>query len=116
MRTLNVRAEAGQATVELVGFLPLMVALGIGIFSLISAASCAEIAANSAHAGAIAVLQRGDPKTAAIKAIPKRLRKRAAVAVNDGRVSVAVTPSVPIPTLRKLLIGRSSATAGEVGR
>ena len=64
--------ESGQASVELVALLPLVVVIGLTALSLLAAHSAAEHAGQAAHAGAMAILQDGDPRRAARAAAARR--------------------------------------------
>ena len=92
----------GQASVELVAFLPLMVGLGFALFSVISAAAARELAAQAAEAGAIALLQDRDPRAAARAALPDD-RSGATIEVERRRVAVTVRPRGPIGRLNEAL-------------
>jgi hypothetical protein len=105
-------AECGQATIELVGFLPLAITLAFGAFTLISAYSARGTASSSAQAGAMALLQNQDPSEAAQNALPEGLKGKAKVIVAGRKVTVSVVPRGPIQTLNKQLVAKSSADAG----
>ncbi len=103
--------EAGQASVELVAFLPLMVVLGFALFSVVSAASARELASQAAEAGAVALLQDRDPRAAARAALPDD-GAGAEIEVAQRRVEVTVRPRGPIARLNAALEARAAAAAG----
>ena len=77
---------SGQATVELVGLLPLAVLVALAIGQLLAAGAARELAGHAAEAGAVALLQGGDPKAAARDALPGWVHGRANVHVAGRRV------------------------------
>jgi hypothetical protein len=103
--------EAGQATVELVALLPLVLLAGLAGAVVLSSHAAGEQAGQAAHAGAIALLQGGDPRAAAREALPRAARGRATISVSDHRVTVRVRPRVPIPGLASGLTGEATAAA-----
>ena len=70
------------------------------------------MADHAAEAGALAILQGGDPADAAREAVPGWARDRVAVDVSGKRVSVAVEPPSPFPGLADRLTAHASAHAG----
>ena len=106
------RAEGGQSTVELVALLPFLVALAFAGFTILAAHSAADQAAAAAQAGAMAMLQDGDPRDAARSALPEGARSRAAIAVRGRSVRVTVRPAGPVPSLTRSLTATSEADAG----
>jgi hypothetical protein len=113
----QLRGAHGQAAVELVGFLPLVVVLALTAFTAISAYTAHEQAGEAAEAAALALLQGGsDPRAAATEALPERARARAAIKLAGPRVHVRVLPRValPIPGLADRLAGEATANAGPI--
>jgi Flp pilus assembly protein TadG len=102
--------QRGQSTVELTGLLPLLVLLALGIHALLAAHAASEQAGTAAEAGAIALLQDRDPRTAARAALPGNAHRRATIAVDGRRITVTVRPAVPV--LAGHLTARSTADAG----
>jgi hypothetical protein len=88
--------QRGQATVELVGMLPVVAAIGIAAYTALAAQAAGEQAGHAAEAGAIAHLQDRDPRSAARAALPPAARRRTAIAVRGRRVTVRVRPPVPL--------------------
>ena len=105
------RGERGQSTVELVGMLPLVAALALGTGQLLAAGVAHELADHAAEAGAVAVLQGGDPEQAARAALPGWSHARVAVTVTGGRVRVRVTPAALVPGGADALASSAEAQA-----
>jgi hypothetical protein len=91
----GLRCPSGQSTVELVALLPLLLAVGVALVSLLSAGRAQEVAGNAAEAGAVALLQHREPRAAVRAALAGWPAERAQVRVADGRVTVRVTPAGP---------------------
>jgi Flp pilus assembly protein TadG len=105
-----VRSARGQSTVEVVALLPLLLAAGLAVFSLLSAGRAEEVAGNAAEAGAVALLQGREPRAAARAALAGWPSERADVRLLGRRVTVRVTPRGPFGARL-----RASATA-DAGR
>jgi hypothetical protein len=109
-------AERGQATVELLGLIPVAVAVGIAVFCVLAAGRARELAAHAAGAGAVALLQNGDPKAAARRAVGSSAGSME-VSVRGRVVTVEVSPPLPVRRLSPVLAATRSADAGpEPGR
>ena len=102
----GLRSPRGQSTVEVVGLLPLLLAVGLAVASLLSAGRAEEVAGNAAEAGAVALIQGREPRAAARAALAGWPPKRAQVRVQGRRVTVRVTPAGPFGARL-----RASATA-----
>jgi hypothetical protein len=102
--------DRGQATVELVGLLPLVAAVGLAAYTAIAAQAAHEQAGEAAHAGAIATLQDRDARAAAREALPPAARSHSAIALAGRRITVRVRPGVPLLATR--LEATSTADAG----
>ncbi len=100
----------GQASVELVGLLPLVVAVALAAWSAIAAHAAGEQAGAAAEAGAVALLQEADARAAARAALPDGVRAR--VRVTGRQVRVRVEPDLPLPGVAGLLAADASAHAG----
>jgi hypothetical protein len=105
----RVRATDGQATIEVVAVLPLVLLLGVAMMAMLAGRSASEAAAAAAHAGAMALIQGDDAKAAARAAIPGR---EASIDVRSRRVRVVVRPPLRLPFAPDLLTGRAAADAG----
>jgi hypothetical protein len=107
--------ERGQASIEVIAFLPLVVLVALVIFSVIAAHAADEQAGEAAEAGALMLLQGGgNARDAASDALPKSARRQATITVSGHRVHVAVRAHtvLPIPGLADLLAGEAQADAG----
>jgi Flp pilus assembly protein TadG len=86
----------GQSTVEVVGLLPLLLAVGLGVFSLLGAGAAREAANGAAEAGAVALVQGRDGGAAARAALRGWPSRHARVTLAGRRVTVRVTPRGPL--------------------
>jgi Flp pilus assembly protein TadG len=111
VRGVRARSARGQSTVEVVGLLPLLLAAGLAVFSLLHAGRAEEVAGSAAEAGAVALLQGREPRAAVRAALAGWPKERAQVLVAGRRVTVRVTP--PGPFGARL---RASATANAGSR
>jgi Flp pilus assembly protein TadG len=102
----------GQAAVELVGLLPLLLAAGLGAFSLLGAGAAEEAAGVAAEAGAVALLQDRDPRGAARAALAGWPRADTRIRVAGRRVTVQVAPHGPLGGLDDRLAATATADAG----
>jgi hypothetical protein len=102
--------ERGQATVELVALLPLVMAIALAAATVLAGQAAAEQAGQAAEAGAIAILHGRDPEQAARSAIPARARARITRA--GSRITVTVRPPVPLGFLSAALEATATADAG----
>ncbi len=106
------RRQSGQASVELVAVLPLVVVVALAAAQLLAAGAAGELAAHASQAGAVAMLQGRDPSRAARLAVPDWSKSRLSVDVEGRRVSVRLRPVAIVPGLAGLLAAESSADAG----
>lgn len=104
--------ETGQASVELVALAPLLAAAVLAVSQLLAAGAAQELADHAAEAGAVALLQRTDPATAAREAVPGWSRGRVDVRVQGQHVRVRVRPRSFLPALAELLEATGEADAG----
>jgi hypothetical protein len=95
MRAGRLRSPAGQSTVEVVGLLPLLLAVGLAVGALLGAGRAEEAAGGAAEAGAVALLQGREPRAAARAALAGWPPKRVKIRVRGRRVTVRVTPAGP---------------------
>jgi hypothetical protein len=102
----------GQATVELVGVLPLAVLVALAVGQLLAAGAARELAGNAAEAGATAILQGTDPKDAAHDALPGWSDDHVEIAVSGRRVRVVLRPMPVIPGVADRLTATVVADAG----
>jgi hypothetical protein len=111
-RAVRLRPERGQATIELVALLPVLVAAGLLVMQLLIAGVTGEYAGHAAEAGALAILQDRDPVTAARSSLPSWTGRRVEVQVQGGRVRVRLRPRALLPALGDLLATSADAHAG----
>ena len=104
--------QQGQATVEVVALLPLVVAAALAIAALLAAGQARELAGHAAAAGAMAMLQGGDPAHAARAAAPGVPRTRMSVRVRGRTVRVRIRPRAPFGLPARLLEAAVVADAG----
>jgi Flp pilus assembly protein TadG len=90
------RSERGQSSVELVGLVPLLLAVGLGVSSLLGAGAASQAAGGAAEAGAVALIQGRDARDAARQALAGWPRGRTSITVRGRRVTVRVTPRGPL--------------------
>jgi hypothetical protein len=102
-------AERGQATLEFLGVLPLLLAVSLAAAQLLAVGYSHVLAGSAAEAAALALAGGGDPRAAARQALPGWSRAHARVAVDGGEVRVRLRP----PSLLRALAGEleTSATA-----
>jgi pilus assembly protein CpaE len=105
----GLRHERGQAAVELLAVLPLVLAVAAAAAQLLAVGYSSVLAGNAAEAAALALAGGGDPRAAAREALPGWSHAHARVSVDDGEVRITLRP----PTLLNALAGelRVSATA-----
>ena len=101
------RNERGQASVELLGALPVLLLLGLAVAQLLAVGYSAVLAGNAAEAGALALAARADPEESARHALPGWSRARASVGVAGDRVTVRLLP----PSLVDALAGELEVTS-----
>jgi hypothetical protein len=101
-------SEDGQATVELVALLPLLLVIALAAAALLAGHAAGERAGQAAEAGALALLQGADARAAARRALPPHTRAR--IRVHGGRVTVHVRPHLPLAALEGPLTGAATAT------
>jgi hypothetical protein len=104
------KAENGQATVELIALLPLLLIAAFAGAIVLAAHAAGEQAGQAAEAGAVALLQGGDPRAAARRALPEHAH--AEIAVDGHRVTVTVRPHLPLASLERRLTAHATAQAG----
>jgi hypothetical protein len=109
---MTARADAGQASIELIAFLPLVLLIALTVFSFAAAQAAEDEAGAAAEAGALAVLQGRDPREAARDALPESARGRARIDIDGRSIHVRVRPSLPLRALADRLTGDEHAHAG----
>ena len=106
------RAERGQAAVELLGAVPVVVFLGLAVAQLLAAGYAAVLAGNAAEAGALALAGGADAEASVRNALPGWGRAGASVRVDGGRVTVRLRPPALLDAVaRELEVESSSSVA-----
>jgi hypothetical protein len=101
--------ERGQASVELLGALPVVLLVGAVLLQLLAVGYSASLAGAAAEAGALAVARGGDARDAARAAVPGWSRARMTVRSESGRVRVRMRPPSPLRSLGRALEVRAAA-------
>lgn len=91
--------EAGQATVEALAAIPLLVLAGAVAVQLLLAGYALTLADGAAEAGSLALAAGRSARAAARDSLPAWARDRAEVAVRGGEVTVRLTPPSLLPVL-----------------
>ncbi len=102
--------QRGQAAVELLGALPVLLALGLALAQLLAVGYSAVLAGSAAEAGALSLAAHGDPEASVRNALPGWSRAGASVDVDGGRVTVRVRPPSLVSALARELEVASSAS------
>lgn len=97
------RAQRGQATVEVVALLPVVIVVAAAAFHVLAAGAASQTARAGAHAGAVATLQGRDPAAAA-----RAVAAGAVVRATPTSITVTVRPRTPVAVLRGLLAARAT--------
>jgi hypothetical protein len=108
-----VRRSAGQASVELLGALPVVLLVGVFCLQLLAVGYSATLAGSAAEAGALAAAAGADPRVAVRESLPGWSRARASVEVGTERVDVRLRPPSPLRILAKRLEVEASASVRE---
>jgi hypothetical protein len=104
------RRQRGQATIETVALIPVMVAVGLGLLQLLAVGYASVVAGTAAEAGALALAAGADPRSGVEEALPGWSRARARIGVDGGRVEVHLRPPSPLETLGEKLEVTGTAT------
>ena len=104
---MSARDQRGQATLELLGLVPLLLAVALAGAQLLALGYSSVLAGNAAEAGALALAGGGDPRVGAREALPGWSRAEARVSVSGGEVRVQLQP----PTLLRSLADRLEVSA-----
>lgn len=95
--------------------LPLVFLVVAAVAQVLVAGLAREAAHHAAQAGAMALLQGGDPVGQARAAAPDWSRRRLSVTVRGRAVRVRIVPPALVPGTGELLASSSSASAGPTG-
>jgi hypothetical protein len=103
---------AGQAAVELVALLPLLVAVALGILQALAAGLASELAGHAAQSGAVAIAEGRDGAAAARASLPGWAQSRVRVELQGTRLRVRVTPPSLVPGMGERLTASATADPG----
>jgi hypothetical protein len=103
------RGERGQASVELLGWLPVVLLVGLVALQLLAVGYAKVLAGTAAEAGALALVAGGDARAGVREALPGWSRAHARTTVRDGRVDVRLEPPSPLRAVAGRLAVRASA-------
>ncbi|HEX5763019.1 MAG TPA: hypothetical protein VFY04_07850 [Solirubrobacterales bacterium] len=105
------RRDSGQATVELVAALPVLLLAGLISLQLLCVGYALTLADGAAEAGALALAAGQPAKEAAREALPGWADGRAAIFVSGRRITVRVEPPSPLSAIARRVAVTSSAVA-----
>ena len=104
--------ENGQAALELLAALPVLLLLGLAVAQLLAVGYAAVLAGNAAEAGALALAARADAEASVRNALPGWSRAGASVRIAGGRVTVRLRPpSLMAAVARKLEVASTASVA-----
>ncbi len=106
------QGAAGQAAVELVALLPLVVAVALGILQALAAGVASELAGHAAQSGAVAIAEGRDGAAAARASLPGWAQSRVRIELHGTRLQVRVTPPSLLPGVGERLAASATADAG----
>lgn len=101
--------EGGQASVEAIGALPMLVATGLVSLQLLAAGYSLTLADGAAEAAALARAAGRSAPEAALTALPGWARDRVRVSVSDRAVRIRLSPPSPFGALADALTVTSTA-------
>jgi Flp pilus assembly protein TadG len=101
----------GQATVELVAALPVLLLAALVSLQLLLAGYATALADGAAEAGALALASGGSATGAARNALPGWAEDDVTVAVDGGTVTVRLRPPSPLRAIAARLAVASEASA-----
>jgi hypothetical protein len=108
--------EHGQATVEAVAAVPLLLLAGVIALQLLATGYALTLADGAAEAGALALASGRPAQRAAREALPGWAAGDVAISVRGGEVTVRLRPPALLPALADSLAVTSSAFARPAGR
>ena len=108
-RPLDGCGASGQASIELVAALPLVLALALASVQLLAVGYSSVLAGNAAEAGALALAAGGEARAGAREALPGWSRARARITARGGRVEVRLRPPALLDALSERLEVKADA-------
>lgn len=109
-------SERGQATVELIAAVPLLLIAGAIALQLLLTGYALTLADGAAEAGALALAAGRPAKSAAEGSLPSWAGARAEIAVRGGEVTVRLVPPSLLAAVADRLAVTSSSFARPAGR
>lgn len=106
---MRLASARGQATIETVALVPLLLVVGLGAMQLLAVGYASVLTGNAAEAGALAVAGGGDPRAAAQRALPGWSKARTRIEVRGGRVELRLRPPALLDALSERLEVRAAA-------
>ena len=103
-------AERGQASVELLGALPVLLLVGLALLQLLAIGYAKVEAGSAAEAAALALVAGGDPRAAARESLPGWSRAQARISQDGGTVRVTLRPPSPLHGLGRRFEVEAQAT------
>lgn len=103
------RGTGGQASVELLAGVPLLLLVALIGLQLLAAGYSLTLADGAAEAGALALSSRRPVLPAVRESLPGWAKERIGVRIAGGRVSVSLQPPSPLPALGRALTVESEA-------
>ena len=110
-RGCEAQRGGGQASLELLATVPAMVLGAMIALQLAITGYALHLADGAAESGALAAAAGTDPEAAVVAALPGWAADRMDVAVDDGRIEVAVRPPAPLPQISNALEVTAAAWA-----
>jgi len=108
--------ERGQATVELLAAIPLLLLAGAIALQLLLAGYALTLADGAAEAGALALAAGRPARSAAEGSLPSWAEDKAEIAVRGGEVTVRLAPPSLLAAVGDHLVVTSNSYARPVGR
>jgi hypothetical protein len=106
---MSVSSARGQATVETIALVPLLLIVGLGMMQLLAVGHASVLAGSAAEAGALALAGGTDPRAAALRALPGWSEANAKIAVEGGRVEIRLRPPSVLRALEERLEVKAAA-------
>jgi hypothetical protein len=102
-------SDRGQASIELLATVPLVVIAGVVCLQLLAAGYALTLADGAAEAGAVALASDLPPEPAVDAALPGWADERVELERDGGRVTVRVRPPSPLAAIGRALEVSSAA-------
>jgi hypothetical protein len=102
-------AERGQASIELIAAVPLLVAVAVACLQLLATGYALTLADGAVEAGATALAAGRPPEPAARAALPGWAADRVEVDREGGQITVRLRPPSPLDALGRALEVSSTA-------